>query len=121
MAVNDMIDTYISFYLKNNRIHIFTEALRSIGSPKYVCFMLAENGDSFVLAPYEMKNFHSHRVSPSVYSGKSNLELTSICLCKIFTTEFGWDCSKSYRIPGRVNKQHGVVIFNLREASIIEK
>ena len=69
-----MTDTYISFYLRNNRIHIFVEALRGIGSPKYVCFMIAEDGGSLVLAPYDKKDFYSHRVSPSVYNGKSSLE-----------------------------------------------
>ena len=34
---NNMADTYISFYLRNNRIHVFVDALRGIGSPKYIC------------------------------------------------------------------------------------
>lgn len=38
-----MADTYISFYLRNNRIHIFVDALRGIGSPKYVCFLIADD------------------------------------------------------------------------------
>ena len=116
-----MTDTYISFYLRNNRIHIFVEALRGIGSPKYVRFLIAEDGGSLVLAPYDKKDFCSHRVSPMVYNGKSSLELTSIRLCKLLSAEFGWDCSKSYRVPGKVNKTHGVVMFNLRMASEIGK
>ena len=116
-----MTDTYISFYLRKNRIHIFVEALRGIGSPKYVCFLIAEDGGSLVLAPYDRKDFHSHRVSPTVYNGKRSLELASIHLCKLLSAEFGWDCSKSYRVPGRISKTHGVVVFNLRMASEIGK
>ena len=115
-----MTDTYISFYLRNNRIHIFVEALRGIGSPRYVCFLIAEDGGSLVLAPYDKKDFHSHRVSPTVYNGKRSLELTSIRLCKLLSAEFGWDCSKSYRVPGRVSKAHGVVVFNLRMAKSMQ-
>ena len=116
-----MTDTYISFYLRKNRIHIFVEALRGIGSPKYVCFLIAEDGGSLVLAPYDRKDFHSHRVSPTVYNGKRSLELASIHLCKLLSAEFGWDCSKSYRVPGRISKMHGVAVFNLRMASEIGK
>lgn len=116
-----MMDTYISFYLRNNRIHIFVEALRGIGSPKYVCFMIADDGDSLVLAPYDKKDFHSHRVSAAFYNGKRSLELTSLRLCEILSTEFGWDCTKSYRVPGRVSQKQGVVVFDLRKATAIEK
>lgn len=116
-----MADTHISFYLKNNRIHIFVEALRGIGSPRFICFMMGTDGDALVLAPYEKMDFHSHRVSPAVYSGKGGLELTSIRLCKMLSAAFDWDCSKSYRVPGTINRTHGVVVFNLREASAIER
>ena len=115
-----MTDTYISFYLRNNRIHIFVEALRGIGCPQYVCILIAEDGGSLVLAPYDKKDFHSHRVSPTVYNGKRSLELTSMRLCKLLSAEFGWDCSKSYRVPGRVSKAHGVVVFNLRMAKSMQ-
>ena len=114
-----MADTYISFYLRNNRIHIFVDALRGIGSPKYVCFMIAEDGDTLIMSPYKKKDFHSHRVPQDVYHGIGSFNLTSIRLCQILTVEFGWDSSKSYRIPGRLDEERGIVIFDLRAASKI--
>lgn len=112
-----MADTYISFYLRNNRIHIFVDALRGIGSPKYVCFMIANDGNTLILAPYKKKDFHSHRVPQGVYRGIRSFELASIRLCQILTIEFGWDTSKSYRIPGRIIEDKKIVFFDLRLAN----
>lgn len=114
-----MADTYISFYLRNNRIHIFVDALRGIGSPKYVCFLIANDGNTLILSPYQKKDFHSHRVPQDVYHGKRSLELASIRLCQILTVEFGWDSSKSYRIPGRLVEDKKVIVFDLRSATKI--
>ena len=116
-----MADTYISFYLKNNRIHIFVDALRGIGSPKYVCVMISEDGNTLILRPYGKKDFHSHRVPPDVYHGIGGFNLTSLRLCQILTTEFGWDSTKSYRIPGRLDESNRIVVFDLRRASKIRK
>ena len=114
-----MADIYISFYLRNNRIHIFVDALRGISSPKYVCFMLADDGNTLILAPYKKKDFHSHRVPQDVYHGIRSFELASMRLCQILTAEFGWDSSKSYRIPGRLVQDKKVVVFDLRSATKI--
>ena len=114
-----MTDTYISFYLRNNRIHVFVDALRSIGSPKYVCFMIAEDGNTLILSPYKRKDFHSHRVPQDVYHGIGGFNLASMPLCQILTVEFGWDSSKSYRIPGQLVEDKKIVVFDLRRASKI--
>ena len=114
-----MADTYISFYLRNNRIHIFVDALRGIGSPKYVCFLIADDRNTLILSPYKKKDFHSHRVPQDVYHGTRSLELASMRLCQILTVEFGWDSSKSYRIPGQLVEDKKIVVFDLRRASKI--
>lgn len=114
-----MADTYISFYLRNNRIHIFVDALRGIGSPKYVCFLIADDGKNLILSPYKKKDFHSHRVPQDVYHGKRSLELASMRLCQILTAEFGWDSSKSYRIPGLLVEDKKIVVFDLSRAAKI--
>ncbi len=114
-----MANTYISFYLRNNRIHIFIDALRGIGSPKYVCFMIADDRNTLILSPYRKKDFHSHRVPQDVYHGKGSFYLASMPLCKILTVEFGWDCCKSYRIPGRLVEDKKIVVFDLRLATQI--
>ena len=38
-----MNGTYLSFYLKANRIHVFVDALRLIGCTANICFMIGEN------------------------------------------------------------------------------
>jgi len=114
-----MAETYISFYLRSNVIHVFVEALRGIGSPKYVCFMISDDGNTLILAPYRKKDFHSHRVPEDVYHGVRSLNLASIRLCQILASEFGWDRTKSYRVPGWIDEDKRVVVFNLRAASKI--
>ena len=78
-----MSKTHLSFYLKANRIHIFVDALRLIGSPANICFMIGENGKTLILKPYPKKDFHSHRVSAEVYKGKRSMEISSLRLCRI--------------------------------------
>ena len=73
-----MSKTHLSFYLKANRIHIFVDALRLIGSPANICFMIGENGKTLILKPYPKKDFHSHRVSAEVYKGKRSMEISSL-------------------------------------------
>ena len=115
-----MADVYISFYLKANRIHIFMDTLRSIGSPKRICFMIEENGRTLLISPYAQKDFKSHEVSNSVYAGSSSLEINSLRLCSLVAKLHGWDRERS-RVPGKYSTEHNVVIFRLYEAEIIER
>ena len=39
-----MSETFLSFYLKANRIHVFVDALREIGQPTNICFMVGPDG-----------------------------------------------------------------------------
>jgi len=114
-------DTFISFYLKANRIHIFVEALRGIGSPAFVRFMISEDGKALLMAPYDKKDFSSHRVPAAVYQGKKSLELCSIRLCRIVSKMYGWDSNFSYRVPGTIMPRQSVVVFNLDEAAKISR
>lgn len=116
-----MNDTHISFYLRANRIHIFVDALRAIGSPKRICFMVAEDGQSFLIAPYDKRDFKSHGVPADVYQGDGRMEISSMKLCSIMATLHSWDLSKSYRVPGKKHSEENVVIFDLKKAEIIEK
>ena len=116
-----MGDTYISFYLRANRVHIFVDALRSIGSPKFICFLLNEKNKTLAVIPYKKKDFRSHRVSPDVYDGTDGMEVCSMKLCQIISNLYDWDSDHSYRIPGFVLKDHSAAIFNLRQAEVIDK
>lgn len=95
-----MSKTHLSFYLKANRIHIFVDVLRLIGSPANICFMIGENGKTLILKPYPKKDFHSHRVSAEVYKGKRSMEISSLRLCRIMAEMQQWNTSYSYRVPG---------------------
>ena len=115
-----MKDTYISFYLRANRIHIFIDALRGIDCPKFICFMIEENGKTLIMAPYPKKDFHSHRVSKDVYNGARSMELCSMPLCQIISKLYQWDSNCSYRVPGVIIPKQNIVMFYLDEAEVIE-
>lgn len=116
-----MAKAYLSFYLKAGRIHIYTDALREIGSPARICFMSAEDGKTLLLAPYENRDLKSHCVPAQVYRGGGSMEVSSIKLCRMIAELYSWDISKSYRIPGRICCENRAVIFEFAKAEIIEK
>lgn len=115
-----MNETYISFYLRYNRIHVFTNALREIGEPSRICFMIGENGHSLLMVPYKKRDFRSHYVPRDVYSGCDSMEINSMKLCRIIAFIHNWDVRQSYRVPGRILPDEQLVIFNLDGASIIK-
>lgn len=115
-----MYETYISFYLRSNRIHIFVDALRGIGSPKYICLLIQENGHSLAIMPYKRKDFRSHRVSSDVYDGTDGMEVCSLKLCQIISELYHWDPDYSYRVPGFILNDHTAAIFDLARAEIID-
>jgi len=112
-------ETNISFYLHRNRIHIFIESLKAIGSPKYICFMLDETGSKLIMKPYHRKDFHSHRVPPGVYTGKQELEICSVKLCKILSEIHDWNGNSSYRVPGVILPKQDLVLFDLSKSAKI--
>jgi hypothetical protein len=114
-------DTYISFYLRANRVHIFVDALRSIGEPKNICFLIDKKGENLVLSPYPKKDFHSHRVSPHVYEGSRSMEVCSMKLCRLLAAAYKWNVDCSYRVPGIIIRQQKIVVFDLRKAEIIDR
>ena len=116
-----MQETNISFYLKANRIHIFVDALRGLGNPSRICFMIAENGESLLIAPYEKRDFKSIGVPPDVYNGTGCMEVSSMKLCHIIAGLHHWDLDRSYRAPGKIHAEHNVAIFSLTEAEVIDR
>lgn len=114
-----MKKTDISFYLKYNRIHVYVEVLRSIGCPGNVCFMIAENEKSLVLAPYPKRNLKSHRVPSAVYEGGKSMDICSMKMCKLLTDMCSWNTECSYRIPGTIFPGQKIAVFSLLEAEEI--
>ena len=111
----------ISFYLKSKRVHVFIEALRGLGSPSRICFMLDKEGNSLLMLPYKKRDFKSHAVPKEVYNGCDCMEVNSLKLCKIIASLHGWDMDKSYRIPGMVYPEKRLAVFNLERAFLISK
>lgn len=116
MATNE---TNISFYLQCSRIHIFVNALREIGCPSYICFMISENGRKLVLTPYPKKDYHSHRVPQRVYKGDGGMEVSSLGLCRIIASLNEWNLHYSYRIPGIIYPREKICVFALDQAERI--
>ena len=114
-----MDETYISFYLKANRIHVFIEALRMIGSPKRICFMISEDGKKLLMAPYRKRDFRSHGVPNDVYNGIGRMEISSMKLCRLTADLYSWNLEHSYRVPGLIREDHNVILFDLQRAEEI--
>ena len=121
LRVSRMKKTDISFYLKYNRIHVYVEVLRGIGCPGNVCFMIAENGESLVLAPYPKRDFKSHRVPSAVYDEGKSMDICSLKMCKLLTDMCHWNPEYSYRIPGTIFPKQEIAVFYLLEAKEIER
>lgn len=115
-----MMETNISFYLKTSRIHIFVDALREIGEPSRICFMISENGTNLLIAPYNKRDFKSHGVPREVYFGIGGMEISSIKLCRIIAQKQSWDLSRSYRVPGKAYENQRIAIFDLDKATAIQ-
>lgn len=111
----------ISFYMKANKVHVFIEALRGLGSPTRICFLLNKEGSSLLVIPYRKRDFKSHAVPKEVYNGCDRMEVNSMKLCKIIANLHGWDMDKSYRIPGMVYPEKRLAVFNLERAFLISK
>lgn len=116
-----MQETYISFYLRANRIHVFVDSLRGIGSPSRICFMVEENGKALLITPYEKRDFKSHGVPPEVYHGAGGIEISSMKLCHIIADLHHWDLTRSYRVPGIILSDKKVAVFKLTEAEIVAR
>lgn len=114
-----MNDLHISFYLRANRIRVFADVLRALGSPNRICFMMDKTGENILIAPYGKRDFKSHKVPSNVYNGRYGMEVSSMKLCRIIAELHDWDVSSSYRVPGSQAPEKNAVIFRLAEAEAI--
>lgn len=89
--------------------------------PKYICFLIDENGERLVLVPYPNKDFHSHRVPSSVYDGSRSMEICSLKLCRILAARYKWNLNRSYRVPGCIVPKQKIVVFDLNRAEVIDR
>lgn len=118
-----MHDTYISFYLSGGRLHIQPEALRKIGCPSYVRFLLNEDGQSMVMTPYNRKVFASMRVPKGLYEKgdkRSRMEVKCAPFCRLMANHLNWDLNCSYRVLGKVYPNQQIVKYDLQTAVAIK-
>ena len=112
--------TFISFYLRSDSIHIFVKALRKIGNPRYVRFLI--NGDDLkmVMQPHDRKEFISFRVPASIYGDKREprkaFQVRSRAFCALMAARLEWDTSLSYRVPGEIYPNQKIVRYDLNKA-----
>jgi hypothetical protein len=111
--------TYISFYLRSGRIHVFCAAVRAIGEPPFVRFRLNGDGTSMIMEAYDKKEFQSMCVPKTVYNKTGQMEFNSIGFCKLLADRLSWDQSHSYRIPGKILSKQNLVLFDLANTIVI--
>lgn len=111
--------TYISFYLKDGKVHVFADALRSLGTPNYIRFLLGKDGSSMIMEPYHKKEFQSIRVKKD--NEQVNRKLCFRCkpFCKLLENTLGWTSLYSYRVPGRLIPSQRIILFDLTQATAI--
>ena len=112
-------DTYLSFYLQKPRIHVHSKTIIDIGSPKYIRFLVKEDGSSMIMEAYHKKDFHSHRV-PKRTNKKWEMEVFSLALCSLLKNKLNWEAGKSYRVPGKTYLNQRLAVFDLSSAEQIK-
>ena len=115
-----MKETFLSFYLRTNRIQVFVSALKGIGNPRRICFLLSRDGKSLLLTPYGKRDLKSHSVPASAYQGSGDFRINSYKLCHILAEKHHWDLSRSYRVPGKVCPKRQIVVFDLTSARVLD-
>lgn len=109
--------TYVSFYLKDGKIHVYADAIRSLGTPDFIRFRLNQDGSSMIMEPYHKKEFQSIRVKKENRSGKLCFRCKP--LCSLLEHTQSWNHSQSYRIPGRLIQKQRIILFDLTQAAAI--
>lgn len=118
-------NTYISFYLRYNTVHVFVNAVREIGRPKFVRFLVNGNEMMMVMQPHYRKEIVSFRVPDSIlmnsYGTHDAFQIHSKAFCQVLSGKMGWDSSCSYRIPGKIYPKQQIVRFDLKQAELIQR
>lgn len=109
-------DTHISFYLRRGKIYIYVQALRGIGMPENVCFLISPDGNTLALTAYQKKDQKSHRIPKRVYMGEKGMTISSCSLCRIISELHNWDMDASYKVPGKIYPDQDIVLFYFKEA-----
>ena len=112
--------TSISFYLRTGRIHIFTDAIRTLGEPSFIRFLLNQDGTSMIMEPYHTKEFQSIKVPQGIFTKTATMEFGCKPFCSLLEYTLGWNPRYSYRIPGKIMQAQHIALFDLTCAVKIE-
>lgn len=119
--MHEIIESHISFYFYQYRVHVFMDVLRGMGNPSRICFMIDLSGNRLMIVPYKKRDFKSHFVSQKVYADNTGLEISSMKLCKIISRLHNLDEDESYRFPGVVDARKRTAIFDLTKPQAIRQ
>ena len=115
-----MSKAYISFYLKSSKILIFKEALREVGNPRRICFMIDNTGRYLLMLPYSVRDLKSHAVPQVVYQEqRRDMRICSKKLCSMLAKLHDWDPQGSYRVYGTPNKEKNLIVLDLKKTEPI--
>ena len=102
--------TYVSFYLKDGMINVYTDAIR---------FLLNGDGSSMIMQAYHKKEFQSIRVPKNADRTWTQTRFCSAPMCRLMKYALGWEPDKSYRVPGKYIPAQKIVVFDMTKATII--
>jgi len=111
--------TYVSFYLKDGMINVYTDAIRFLGEPNYIRFLLNCDGSSMIMQAYHKKEFQSIRVPKNAARTWTQTRFCSAAMCRLMKYALGWEPDKSYRVPGKYIPAQKIVVFDMTKATII--
>lgn len=117
-------DTYLTIHMNPYYIRVFRNALKAVGMPRYVRFLMEPDSERMAMTAYDRKEFTSFRVPQKISeSGNKNacVRIHSHILCKALFRQFGWDTLRTYRIPGKLYPEQKAVIYNLTEAFSLDR
>lgn len=115
--------SYISFYLRSNVIRVFVSAIRKIGQPRFIRFMINTETMQLVMTPADRKDFQSFRVPNGVLNPgvkRQKMAIHSQKFCQMLSKRLGWDENCSYRVPGMVFPGQRIARYDLSKAVVIQ-
>lgn len=105
--------------MRQGKVHIALDAIRALGQPNYIRFMLNQNGTSMVMEPYHKLELQSIRVPKDIDQNLRKCRFGCIRLCRLLAYALGWDDKTTYRIPGKIIPAQKIVIFDMTKATNI--
>lgn len=114
--------TYVSFYVKRGIVRVFTKAVREIGSPQYIRFLIDPVNLQMVMVSYDKKEMTSFKVPRKMFidSKDISMRVCSKTFCFLVAGRMGWSTEKSYRVPGVIYVNQKLVKYDLSKATEIK-